>query len=169
MPFFLTQRASRSFCRKRSGLSAHPSGSWPRLIASFSGREFRCYCCAEALRLGNRDQCGINDLPATGLQPLGAQVLIKPFKKLIDDTRLADPFAEESNGGGIGMVFITPREALGNKVASVAWAAQMFGLDVLGTVKWRFVWISSFLVHFPCHFGFILATMGTPLVRSCPA
>jgi hypothetical protein len=33
---------------------------------------------------GNRDQCGINDLPATGLQSLGAQVLLKPFKKLID-------------------------------------------------------------------------------------
>ena len=51
---------------------------------------------------GNRDQCGIDDLPATCLQPLGSLVLLKPIKKLIDDTRLAEPLAEEGNGGDIG-------------------------------------------------------------------
>lgn len=67
-------------------------------LASFDGFVLR----PRVSLFGNRDQCGINDLPATGLQSLGAQVLLKLFKKLTDDTRLAEPFSEESNGGGIG-------------------------------------------------------------------
>ena len=43
MPFFIVQRASRSFCRNRSWFSSQPSGSLPALISLFSSRVLRCF------------------------------------------------------------------------------------------------------------------------------
>jgi hypothetical protein len=42
---------------------------------------------------GDRNKRGIKDLSNTGLKTLGPQVLLKPFKKLINDTRLKEPAA----------------------------------------------------------------------------
>ncbi len=88
----------------------------------FSSHEFRCYCFAEALRPANRDQRGIDDLPTAGFQPLGTQVLLKPFKKIIDNTRLAEPLAEKAMVVASGMVFITPRPTnSSNERLSMTW------------------------------------------------
>ncbi len=59
------------------------------------------YCCADALRLGNRDRGGINDLPIAGLQSLGAQELFKPFKQFGNHARLKELFKEAHSGSGI--------------------------------------------------------------------
>lgn len=73
------------------------------------------------------------------------------------------------NNGSTSAVAPRPREALGNKATSVAWAAQMFGSSVLGAFQWRFGWISSFVAHLSSHLGSIHAPIVTPLLRSCSA
>ena len=56
---------------------------------------------SRSLRLGKRDKSRIDDLTATGLETLGAEVSLKHLEELLDHSGLAQPLPEEGDCGGI--------------------------------------------------------------------
>ena len=93
MPFFVVQRASKSFCHNRSEFSSHPSGSLTALISLFSSRVLRC--------LGTGSRVASMIRPPPGLKPLFSQVCLKHLKELLDNSCLAQSLSEEGDCGGI--------------------------------------------------------------------
>jgi hypothetical protein len=67
------------------------------------------------LRLGNWNQRCINDLPATGMKSLRAEIGLKLFKQLFDYSSLRKPFSKKARVVASGIAFITPKPTNSSK------------------------------------------------------
>lgn len=54
-----------------------------------------------SLRLGDRDESGVDDLPTTGLETLTMQVGLKQLEELLDHASLPKALSKGGDCGGI--------------------------------------------------------------------
>ena len=98
-PFFFTHLTSRSFCRSRSGLLCHASGTLPCLISS---------PCADCIPWALVKD-SVNDLATTGFQALGVEGGIKHLEQLFNNLCLRSRSLNNDTVVASGIESITPK------------------------------------------------------------